>query len=817
MFRNYLTIAVRHLMRHWVYTLVNIVGLAIGMTCVLLIALFIQDELSYDTFHQNGDRIYRVLRETHQENGERLMSAGTSGALGVTLARDFPEVENAVRRMSWSDNLVRYGQNEYYQRFCLASPSLLEIFTFPLVDGDLKTALHKPDAVILTERMAKKFFGQEDPMGKTLIVEDRYFGGEYTVTGILKDVPHNSSLQFDFVAAEPKTRVAQRFFSEEYWNAAGTYCPLVTHVLLAPNASVQDLEQKLPEFAMRYLGEDAGKRTTYHLQPLKDVHLHTTSEYGALHTFVDADLQNRGDIRYVYIFGTIAGFILMIGCANFVNLATARATGRVREVGLRKVVGAMRFQITGQFLGESSLLAIIALMLALVGVVSVLPTFNTFTGKMLSLSFDNGFIITVAFGVTLFVGLLAGVYPALYLSAFQPVSVLKGGQHLTKGIWIRKSLVVVQFVLSILLIISTVAIHRQLTYLSQKKLGMNTDQIVMLPLWRHPDTLNRFGLLTGHPLVETFRNELIKHPDILGGSAVHSFVFEAYRTSVRPEGMEEMQMNMVNADAHFLSTFDIQLVQGRNFEPDLHIDEDGWRDNEFAMPFLLNETAVKQLGWTDPIGKRFQWRGYQGSVVGVVQDFYDRSLKEQVMPTFIMPSWKLNWFAVKMRTENIPDVMHFIEGKWSEMVNVPFEYTFLNDLMDRSYRLEKRIEQLSSLFSLLAICIACMGLWGLAAFTAERRTQEMGVRKVLGASVSNIMMLFFGEFAYLVVLANIIAWPVAFYTVNNWLQGFAYRIDLGIGTFLLGGLSVLFIALLIVCYQAFKSATLNPVEALRQE
>ena len=820
MFKNYFTIALRHLIRHKTYTLINVLGLAIGMTCVILIALFIQDELSYDTFHQNADRIYRVLRENHQENGTRVVKTGTSGGLGSALVRDFHEVEQYVHRMSSDNHLVQYGSKKFNQRFCFAKPSLLEIFSFPLIKGDPETVLNQSDAVILTQAMVDKFFGDEDPIGKTITVDDRYTGGQYTITGVFKNIPRNSSLQFDFIAAKPQTKIGAGFWRKDDWSPAGTYCPIITHIMLAPNASVKNLEQKLAAFAVKHLGEESGKRMTYHLQPLTEVHLRTTPDYGMVISagrFVDPDLQNKGDIRYVYTFGAIAVFILLIACANFINLATARATIRVREVGMRKVVGALRHQLAGQFLGEFSLLALIALILSLVCVEFALPAFNAFTGKTLFMSINNIAIVGTALCSTLFVGLLAGSYPPLYLSAFQPAFALKGAQSSTENTWIRKGLVVFQFTLSILLIISTIVIHNQLTYISTKKLGMNKDQIVILPLRKHPDLINRWGLLTGHPLVETLRNELMQNPDVLNAATFSSFIYGEMITDVRPEGMTDMQMSMVKGNEHFLDTFDIKLVQGKGFEKDPHINERGWRNREIPMPFLLNETAVKQLGWTDPIGKQFQRRDYSGPVVGVVKDFHNRSLRQAVKPVFIMPSWKLNWFAVKIRTGNLPDAMRFIEQQWSKLVPVPFEYVFLNNKMDELYFSEKRIGQLASLFSLIAIFVACMGLWGLAAFTAERRTREIGIRKVLGASISQIVVLFSKEFALLVIIANIIAWPVAYYTMTNWLQGFAYRTNLGFDTFLLGGVMALIIALLTVSYQAFKSSTTNPTDALRHE
>ena len=819
MLKSYFTAVTRYLIRYKIYSLINILGLAIGMACVLLIVLFIQDELSYDTFHKNEKRIYRVLRETRLADGKRVIGTGTSGTLGPALIQDFPEIAQYLRRIGGADKLILYREKHFSQRFYYVDPSFLEIFTFPLEQGDPKTALQEPGSVLLTEETAKKIFGQKTPIGESFTVDDRYFGGEYTVTGVLKNVPRNSSLQFDIIASPlPNTWGGSYFYQNTSQVLHSTYHPIITYIALAPGAYPEDVKKRLPEFTRRRWGDEAVQTITYHLQPLNEVYLHTASDYGDVISDTDPDLQNRGDIRYVYAFGAIAGFTLFIACANFINLSTAQSSRRIREVGLRKVIGAHQYQIMTQFLGESFLIAVIALIFALCCVELVLPMFNTFAEKTLFLSSNSVFILFIALGVAIFVGLLAGAYPAFYLSVVQPVSALQGARS-SGGLdtWLRKGLVIVQFSLSILLIISTTVIDRQLVYISTQKLGLTKDQIIILPLSKHPDLKHRFGIATGHPIVETLRQELKQNPDVINATTFNYFVYHKLLTEVYPEGLEKRQMSMISGDEHFLNTFDIKLIKGTGFKKDLHININGRRDADYEMPYLLNETAVKYLGWEDPIGKKFQWADFQGVVVGVVRNFHNRSLREEIKPVFIMPSWKHKWFAVKIHTANLSEVMQFIEKTWSKLIPVPFEYAFLDDLMNQMYRSEKRFKQLLSMFSLLAIFVACLGLWGLATFTAERRTKEIGIRKTLGASTSSIFALLSTEFVRLVLIANFFSWPIAYYAMSKWLEGFAYRINLDIGIFIFGGIVALLIAILTVSYRAIRAALINPVETLRDE
>ena len=800
MFKNYLTVAIRNLLRHRAYSLINILGLAVGMACCVLILLYVQDELSYDRHHENGDRIYRVLREQHVGSGSSPPSTGISGAMAPALLNDFPEVEQAIRVMN-SGAFVRYEDKIFEQTICISEAPILDMFTFPLVEGDPKTALRDPSSILITQEMAGRFFGSENPIGKVITSDDRYVGGSYKITGILKDIPENSTFRFDFLTAT----VPQRYIGGvwDQWRGGSGWRPFMAYVLLREGYAHRDLEAKLPGFMERYMGEEVRANNTYHLQQYTRIYLYSRADYG---------IPFYGDIENVYIFSTVAFFILLIACINFMNLATARSANRAQEVGMRKVVGAYRTQLIGQFLGESVLLSFIALLLALCLVELVLPEFNSLVYKNLSLTAGGhtGLLLGLP-GIAVFVGFLAGSYPALFLSAFHPVEVLKGKMRIgTTSAWLRKGLVVFQFSISALLIIGTIVVYRQLAYMSNKKLGFNKEHTVLMPIFYRDRSLCARN--------DMVKNEFLQHPNVLKAAASHSNgPLYGQLEAVRPEGAleNEWQMQIVGVDEDFLDTYEIELLAGRNLSRDIASDS--------TEAFLLNETAVKQLGWTHPIGKQFEWQEgdnlRRGRVVGVVKDFHNRSLRDKIPPVVIC-KWQpvFNTLSLRIRGEDIPATMDFLRAKWKELVPAyPFEAFFMDQILERMYLPETRFGEITQIFSLLAVFVACLGLLGLASFTAQQRTREIGIRKALGASVPSVILLLSEEFLKLVLVANLIAWPLAYYGLDNWLQNFEYRVSLGTMAFVLSGVLTLAVALATVSYQAIRAATANPVDALKYE
>ena len=590
MFENYLKVAVRNLIKFKMFSFLNISGLAIGMACCILVFLYIQDEIGYDQFHEKSNRIYRVLREREANSGESQTHPGTSGALAPALLKDFSEIQSAVR--TWDiDTWINYKDKWFKQKFMMTDSKIFEIFSFPFVKGDPRTALVEPYTIVLTREMANKFFPDENPMGRTITVEHRYFRGDYKITGVLENIPINSTIQFDFLASSASSEWRQKEFAGtvwERWQRESGWLPIETFILLQEGNPPSKLEQKLSTFMLRYMGEEIQSNNVYHLQPLNRIHLYSNVDYG---------MTMYSDISYIYLLSTLAFFILLIAGINFVNLATARATTRAMEVGMRKVVGANRRILIVQFLGESFLLSLLALLLALSFVELFLPTFNAFTLKALSLNIQNGFLLIGLSGITVLVGLFSGIYPAFVLSAFEPMDILKGGKLASteNNARFRKGLVIFQSSISVICIIGTITIFNQMKYMRNKDLGFNKDQVMILELY-----------MTDRSLTSNYRaihQELLKHPDILAATASHTLpnIGWGERWVVYPEGSNSdgWEMNILAADEDFLNFFDIEIKEGRNFSSGIA------RDTTSA--YILNETAVKQLGWEKPIGKQFEW------------------------------------------------------------------------------------------------------------------------------------------------------------------------------------------------------------------
>ncbi|HMB91368.1 MAG TPA: ABC transporter permease [Rhodothermales bacterium] len=798
MLKNYLKIALRHLRRHKGYAFINVAGLAVGMAVCVLIVLFVRDELRYDRFHANADRIFRVVNERQGEQGTT-MRAATPPAMGPTLVREFPEVQQAVRFFDMGTTLVRRGDKQIYERnVWTADSTLFDVFTLNLVSGDPGTALNQPASLILSESAAQTYFGADDPLGQTL---DLSGGIEFTVTGVFEDWPDQSHIQADFIASFSTMRrfVDPARLENWIWQQFYTY-------ILVPDAdAAASLEAKLPAFLDRYADAETSQYSfTYEsqLQPLTEVYLHSVG--------FAFDGSPRGSITYVYAFSGIALLILLIACFNFMNLATARSMQRAREVGMRKVIGAQRRQLVAQFLGESVLMALVALVVTVGVVLLVLPSFNAFIGKALGL--DVASILSLL-GGGLVVGLLAGSYPAFFLSAFRPLHVLKGGRG-AEGMnlsAVRKGLVVAQFAISTLLIIGTAVVFQQLDYLHNKDLGFDKEQVVVLPLRGDMDDN-----------LDALKSELLRHPGVTGATASWGVPGEwAAGDDVRLPGSDvAWPTNMIVADYDFIDTYRMHLIAGRGFSRDFPSDE--------REAFILNETAAQALGWTpeEAIGQELLWDEWSdererrsGQVIGVVQDFHYGSLHQEIERlVLLMHPSSVGQLSVRIQPDGVQASMDHIASIWKTWApSWPFEYEFLDEDIADEYAAEQTLSQLVSVFALLAIGIACLGLLGLAAFMAERRTKEVGVRKVLGASVPGIVLLLSKDFARLVLIAFVVAAPVAYIAMHRWLDSFVYRIDLGVGVFLAAGVFVLAIAWLTVSYQSIRAARVNPVESLRYE
>ena len=749
MFRSYLITTVRTLLKNRGLTAINILGLAIGMASVILIALYIQYEFSYDRHHANATRIYRVIRTVSMENTTSV-NPRASGALASALKRDFPEVQEAIRTQlltSW----VKTDDRFFQQDVCVADREIFNVFTIPFVTGDHGTALTQPGSIVLTESMARKFFQNQDPIGKTLQVDHEQLSGTvtYFVTGIVRDFPPNSTFYFDCLTAMPMGQLANLW---SMWQPTGAYRPFFTYLLLPEGYDHRALQQKLPDLIARYMGNEVRQTTRYILQPLTRVHLYTHPDLGL-------QFRDHGDITQVYAFGLVAGFILVLACVNFMNLSTARSSTRAREVGLRKVVGASRQQLIRQFLGESVLVALVAMIVALALVELVLPRFNSFIQRDLILhSTENlwWLIGLIGFGVS--VGVLAGSYPAFVLSSFLPTQVIKGDWIPgSKHVGLRKALVVFQFAISIAFITGTVVVQEQLAYIRNKDLGFDKELIVGIPLFIYSRQLHHGSSEDLRWRIPTVKQVFRTHPNILKVTATR-FHQGGYHTTetFRAEGSDaDWQMGLFDIDKDYLDFFNIELEAGRMASEPPKLPEkiesiqdlEEYRElvrayREKGRPFILNETAARHLGWDDPIGRRFkEKKESEGYVIGVIKDFHVQTLHNTIRPVvFRIFTGGAKFLYLKLGTQNIPETLGFIEKTWHQFLpQIPFSFWFLNDDLTRvRYQNEIRTGNALAVFSGLTVFVACLGLLGLISFRAEQKTKEIGIRKVLGASVFSI-------------------------------------------------------------------------------
>lgn len=785
MLRNYLKIAIRNLQRHRLYSFLNIAGLAVGIACSLLITLWIVDELSFDRFNEHADRLYRV--EFDQDYSGQLFHVNvTPHPMGPALAEEIPEIENSTRVIELGEIMIRYGENTFFEsRVAAVDLSLFQMFSFPLIAGDAEASFKNSYSIILSESTALKYFGHVDPLGKTLNINNRL---DFTVTGIMENVPANSSIRYDMVV--PYELLSSLGIQLDQW----TFNSTLTFVLLREDSEPRAIVPKIHSLLAKHTSTED---LQYSLRPITQIHLFSHFGFG----------NKRGNAQYVAIFTAIAAFVLLIACINFMNLSTARSTKRAREVGMRKVVGAIKTQIVKQFFGESCFFTLIALFIALLVVWLVLPVFNGIAGKAVTLSMlVNGYMPLAIGGIILVTGIVAGSYPALFLSAFQPVRVLKGA--LSSGSShsaFRKVLVVVQFSLSIFLIIGTGVVSSQLRYIKQKNVGFEKSHLITLPV--------RGSVKESYP---TLKKELLKRPGVEGvsaGSDRPSFI-GSNAGGADWEGKDpqrDVSVYFTSVDFDYIETAGIEMAAGRGYSRD--------HPSDTEAAFVVNEELQKLMGFELALGKRFTFGEKTGIVIGVVKDFHFLSLKKKIEPLVLQlqPQF-IEYMLVRLQPGNISATIEDLESTWSRVVpEFPFEYRFINDEFDALYRSEERMEGVLRYFSFLAVFIACLGLFGLASFAAEQRTREIGIRKVLGASMSGITFLLCKEFTILVLLANVIAWPVAYWVMQNWLSGFAYRTSIPWEVFVWAAGLALVIALFTVSTQAIKSALINPARALKYE
>ena len=786
MFQNYLKVAFRKMMRQKVFSFINIAGLAIGMAICILIFLWVQDELNYDRFHDNANNICRIVMDD-QNYGVKWPVV--SIPVGPALKQDFPEIQDMVR-ISDFRGLITHEDKKFDEIGAYVDPSFLEIFSFPLERGNLKASLSSPLSIVISQELAEKFFGQKDPLGKNLKLNQNL---DLTVTGVIQNMPENSYFDLDFLA--PFEIYEQQDHDPTNWGRFQLY----TYILLQDHTSFKQLETKIAGLLQEH---DVREGPQLQMEPLTRIHLYAAD--------------GGGDIRYIYIFSIIAVFILAIACINFMNLTTARSSTRAIEIGIRKVTGARRTDLVKQFFGESILIALIALVFAITLVFLLLPTLNNLANKQLSLNPHGNWSIIFGFmGIVLFSGFLAGSYPALFLSAMKPVNILKGvlipARGGTKRALFRKALVVSQFTISIFLIISTFFIFKQLHFIRHRNLGYQKDHIISVSLRGNASEQ-----------YEAFKNELLRDSRITHATATSELpvMIGKIHTGYNWEGKDpekESRMTEVIVDHEFIETFDMTIIQGRGFAKDYPSDS--------SEAYILNEAAVKGMDLDSPVGKRFEAPIHEGmregTIIGIVKDFHFQPLHDAIEPLvmFILPG-NFNYLCIRVQPEisELSGTIRYIESVWDKFVpNFPFQYSFLDARFDRLYRSEHKTGRIFGYFTFLAIFISCLGLFGLAAQISEQRTKEIGIRKVMGASVAGITFLLTRDFMKWIIAANAIAWPTAYFAMKTWLKNYAYRTSIGIDIFILAAAMAFFIAFLTVSFQAFRAAVADPVKSLRYE
>jgi putative ABC transport system permease protein len=804
MFKNYLKTAWRNIRKNKLFSFINILGLSLGIATCFIIMLYVQDELSYDRFNKNADNIARVV--FHADiNGGKINESVTMPPVAQTIKKDFPEVQDATRIKDVGKPKIIYNNIVYKDdEFALVDLNFFSIFTLPMIEGDAKTALAQPDGIVLTQETAEKYFGKAEPIGKIIEINTDS-NRVYKVTGVIKNIPANSHFHFNMFGSMAGSEDAK----SDSWMHGGYH----TYLLLKPGSDLKKIEARFPAMVKKYMAPQIqqhmglsleqfttkGNSLGFALQPLKDIHLNsnTTTEF-----------EPGGNATYVYIFGGVAIFMLIVACINFINLSTAGASKRAKEVGVRKVAGSGKFQLIGQFLSESILITFFALFIAFALVQLAMPAFNNISGK--HLSFDVKPILAFI-GLGLLVVVIAGIYPAFYLSSFKPIAVLKGKLTANnKSFGLRSGLVVFQFFISVALIIGTIVVYQQMKYIQNKDLGYNKEQLITIP--------NSYVLGKNE---QAFKQQMLQDSRI--ANATTSWYKPAgpsnYNNALAyPQGNDKLIVNGVeyHVDENYIPTLGMKMVSGRNFSKEFATD---------SLGIILNETAAHAFGWNDmsAVGKTvIRQNSDRGNnvpfhVIGVVKNFNFKSLHEAVSPLYmsLQPEGGL---IFKIETTDVAGLLATMKKQWdSYNTGEPFSYNFMDDMFNKTYSAEQKTGTILNIFSILIILVACLGLFGLVTYTAEQRTKEIGIRKVLGASVTQVTQMLSKEFLKLVLIASFIAFPVAWWAMNKWLQSFAYRITVSWWIFVVAGLIALLIALVTVSFKAIKAAVANPVKSLRTE
>jgi putative ABC transport system permease protein len=789
MLKNLIKTAIRHIVKHFGYSILNILGLTLGITSALFLIIYVADEVSYDRYHEKADRIYRVSSKITEPDDQFTWNVAQI-PFGPQVVQDYPEVQSFVRFINMPRALYKYEDKEFNEEnFFYVDSTLFDIFTYEVVKGEVKSALLEPNKIILTERIAARYFGSTDPIGKTLTAGTN----TYEVTGVIKDVPSNSHFRFEAVAS--RNNLPKQLGS---WGNFGVF----TYLLFPENSEVKAFETKMQEMYTAYMKtifEPLNISIVYILEPITRIHLYSTNA---------GEPEPTGSITYVYIFAIVALFLVLIAAMNYMNLATARSARRAREVGLRKVVGSRRGPLVLQFLSESIVFTIISLIISVVLLIILLPKFNLLAGKSFDLHVIYSPVVLLSLlGVILVVGILGGSYPAFFLSRFSPVTVLKGEiTHGSAGSMFRKVLVVIQFIVSVIMIICTLVVFRQLNYLKTMDQGFDQRNVLSLELNR--------AMVQKYPVL---KQNLLENPNIKYVSSTNTAVGQGSGKLVfnveTDQGMSQRGINFAIVDHDFIKALGIKVIEGRDFQQDMPSDT--------LTGVVVNETFVKRMGWTAPIGKKIESYGgnfITARVIGIIHDYHQTGMYNEIESLLLAYRTRNNVIYIKLSGNETQPTLNFIESKWKEVFpGQPFNYTYLTESLNNQFEADENRGLIFSLFTILAILIACLGLFGLASYMVEQRTKEIGIRKVFGANERIIMRLIAKDFLILVTIGIAIAVPVAYYFMNNWLQNYVYKTKIGVPLFLIAALLTILITFITISYKAYQAAVMNPARSLKTE